>query len=115
MTNLERVTSTMNTAEVLARKVWLASLGAYGKGFEEIKGQYEKVNIETSRLFEELVAKGEKLQADTTQIVKEKTDVQTRVQEVRQKLGLDSSDIDLKIEALSQKVDELAQAVNKLN
>ena len=72
MTNLEKVNNTIETAEEVARKIWLAGLGAYGKSFEEVKRQYEKLNGETSRLFEELVSKGEKLEADTKVKFKEK-------------------------------------------
>jgi hypothetical protein len=65
MSNLEKVNNTISTAEDVARKIWLAGLGAYGKSFEEIQSQYERLNTETSRLFEELVFKGEKLEAGT--------------------------------------------------
>ena len=115
MTKLEKVNSTIESAEEVARKIWLAGLGAYGKSFEEIQRKYEQLNSETTRLFEELVSKGEKLEADTKETFKEKTAVEKRVEEVRQKLGLDSTDTESKIDELSQKVDALTEAVNKLS
>ncbi|MFT5543773.1 MAG: cell division septum initiation protein DivIVA [Glaciecola sp.] len=119
MTNLEKVNNTIETAEEVARKIWLAGLGAYGKSFEEIQSQYEKINGETTRLFEELVSKGEKLEADTKEKFKEKSTVKTavekRVEDVRKKLGLDSSDTDTKIDELSQKVDALTAAISKIS
>ena len=115
MTNLEKVNKTIDTAEQVARKIWLAGLGAYGKSFEEIQSQYEKINSETTRMFEELVSKGAKIEADTKETVKEKTAVEKRVEDVRKKLGLDSSDTESKIDELSQKVDALTEAVNKLS
>tara|TARA_R110001583_G_scaffold51139_2_gene159614 strand:+ start:351 stop:698 length:348 start_codon:yes stop_codon:yes gene_type:complete len=115
MTNLEKVNNTIETAEEIARKIWLAGLGAYGKSFEEVQRKYDKLNVETSRLFEELVSKGEKLEADTKEKFKEKTTVEKRVEDVRKKLGLDSSDTETKIDELYQKVDALTEAVNKLS
>lgn len=115
MTNLEKVSSTIDSAEVVARKIWLAGIGAYGKSFEEVQSQYEKLNTETTRLFEELVAKGEKLEANTKATINEKTSVEKRVQDVRKKLGLDTADTDTKIDELSLKVDALVQAVSKLD
>jgi predicted nuclease with TOPRIM domain len=115
MTNFEKVSSTIESAEEVARKIWLAGLGAYGKSFQEVQRTYEKLNDETSRFFEELVSKGEKLEANTKDKFKETTAVEKRVEDVRKKLGLDSSDTDTKIDELSQKVDALTEAVNKIS
>jgi hypothetical protein len=127
MINLEKVTSTIETAEDVARKIWLAGLGAYGKSFEEILSKYEKLNGERTRVFEGFVAKGEKIAADTDKNVSEntnenvketvrvKTAVDKRVEDVRKKLGLDMSDTESKISQLSQKVDALTVLVNKLS
>lgn len=115
MTNLEKVNNTIETAEEVARKIWLAGLGAYGKSFEEMQSQYEKLNGETSRLFDELVSKGQKLEAKTKVKLKEKTAVEKRVEDVRKKLGLDSADTDTKIDELSHKVDALTAAISKMS
>jgi poly(hydroxyalkanoate) granule-associated protein len=115
MTSLDKVNNTIETAEEIARKIWLAGLGAYGKSFEEIQSQYEKINGETSRLFEELVSKGLKLETNTKEKFKEKTAVEKPVEDVRKNLGLDSSDTDSKIDELSQKVDALAEAISKIS
>ena len=115
MTNLDRVNNTIETAEEAARKIWLAGLGAYGKSFEEVQTQYEKMNDETSRLFEELVSKGEKLEADTKKKLKKTTSIEKRVEDVRKKLGLGNSGIDAKIDELSKKVDALTMAVKKIS
>ena len=115
MTKSERANNTFETAEEVARKIWLAGLGAYGKGFEEIQSQYEKLNNETSHLFEDLVSKGEKLEADTKKKLKANGAVGKRVEDVRKTLGFDTSDIDAKIDKLSKKVDALTAAVNKIS
>jgi len=124
MSKIEMVTTKVNQAEDLARKIWLAGIGAYGKGFDEAQGQYEKLNTEATKLFSELVDKGEKLegeakeklQAETASI---KNSVEARVADVRSKLGLDKEDSDekdsdQKIEELSAKIDALTEAVAKM-
>jgi hypothetical protein len=35
----------------------LAGLGAYGKGYEEVKGRFEALSTDSNKLFEELVIK----------------------------------------------------------
>ncbi len=116
MTKSERTNNNFQTAEEAARKIWLAGLGAYGKSYEEIQSQYEKLNGETSHFFEELVSKGEKLEADTKKKLKENTSVAKKsMDDVRKTLGFDNSDIDAKIDNLSKKVDALTAAVNKIS
>lgn len=119
MTNLEKVAKTIETAEGLARKIWLAGLGIYGKSFEEIQTKFEKLNGERARLFQEFVSKGEEIAADTNDNViegaKEETAIDKRVADVRKKLGLDTSDTDTKIAELSQKVDALTVILNKIS
>ena len=119
MSKIETVKSKVNQAEDLARKIWLAGIGAYGKGFDEAQGQYEKSNTEATNLFTELVDKGEKLEVEAKekfQAEKEsiKSNVESRVADVRNKLGLDKSDSDEKIEELSAKIDALTEAVAKM-
>jgi poly(hydroxyalkanoate) granule-associated protein len=119
MTKIEAIKNKVNQAEDLARKIWLAGIGAYGKGFDEAQGQYEKLNSEATKLFNELVEKGEKLEGEAKEKFEAekanvKSNVETRVAEVRAKLGLDANDTDQKIEELSAKIDALTEAVAKL-
>jgi len=117
MTSLDKVNNTIDTAEEMARQIYLAGLGAYGKSFEQMQSQYSKLNAETSRFFEALVAKGEKLESNTNQKIKRQTAVDKRVEEVRKKLGLDNTHTatEAKIEELTKKVDALTKAINKLS
>lgn len=114
MTNLDSIKAKVNEAEDVARKIWLAGLGAYGKGFDEAQGRYEKLTADASKVFDELVEKGEKLEGETKSKLKEKTNLDQRVSEVRKKLGLDSNDTDAKVEELSAKIDALTEAVAQL-
>ena len=109
------------SAEVMARKVFLAGLGAYGKGYEEAKSRLETLSTDSNKLFSELVAKGEKLETEGKNkfsAAKAKftatTGIDDRVEAVRTKLGLNNTDADARIEELNAKIDALTAAVVKL-
>ena len=121
MNNIDMIKEKAASAEEIARKVWLAGLGAYGKGYEEVLGRVEALSTNSNKLFDELVVKGEKLEAEGKGKVKEvqtkvaaKTEIETRIETVRTKLGLNSTDSDQKIEDLNTKIDALTAAVAKL-
>jgi polyhydroxyalkanoate synthesis regulator phasin len=121
MNNIDMIKEKAATAEEMARKVWLAGLGAYGKGYEEVKGRFEALSTDSNKLFDELVVKGEKLETEGKDKVKEvqtkvaeKTEIETRIETVRTKLGFNNTDSDKKIEELSDKIDALTAAVAKL-
>jgi len=111
----DNVKKVIESAEEVTRKIWLAGLGAYGKGFDEVQDRYEKLSDDANRIFDELVSKGEKLEEDTKTKIKDKTSVDQRIEDVRKKLGFDSSETDTKIEELTAKIDVLTTAVNKLS
>ena len=121
MSNIDMIKEKAASAEEIARKVWLAGLGAYGKGYEEVKGRFETLSTDSNKLFDELVIKGEKLETEGKGKVEEvktkvvaKTEIETRIETVRTKLGLNNTDSDKKIEELSDKIDALTAAVAKL-
>ena len=107
MTTTDTIKGKINEAEEMARKIWLAGLGAYGKSVEEAQGRYEKLSEEANKMFDELVTKGETLEEDAKSKFKSTTnDVENRVADVRKKLGLDSEPADQRIEELvEQKAD----------
>lgn len=121
MNNIDKIKETAATAEEMARKVWLAGLGAYGKGYEELTGRIEALSADSNKFFDELVAKGQKLEAEGKVKVTEvkndvvaKTELESRIETVRSKLGFNNTDTDQKIEDLSAKIDALTAAVAKL-
>lgn len=121
MSNIDKIKETAASAEDMARKVWLAGLGAYGKGYEEVKGRFETLSTDSNKLFDELVAKGAKLEAEGKGKIEEvktkvadKTEIDARIETVRTKLGLNNTDSEQKIEELSAKIDALTDAVAKL-
>jgi polyhydroxyalkanoate synthesis regulator phasin len=121
MNNIDMIKEKAATAEEIARKVWLAGLGAYGKGYEEVLGRFEVLSVNSNKLFDELVVKGEKLETEGKSKVKDvqtkvavKTEIETRIETVRTKLGMNSTDREQKIEDLNTKIDALTAAVAKL-
>ncbi len=115
MTTTDTIKGKINEAEDMARKIWLAGLGAYGKSVEEAQGRYEKLSEKASKMFDELVTKGETLEDDARSKFKSTTnDVENRVSDVRKKLGLDAEPADQRIDELSAKIDALTEAVAKL-
>jgi polyhydroxyalkanoate synthesis regulator phasin len=121
MNNIDMIKEKAATAEEMARKVWLAGIGAYGKGYEEVKGRFEALSTDTNKLFDELVVKGEKLETEGKGKVKEvstqvaaKAEIENRIETVRTKLGLNNTESDTRIEELNAKIDALTEAVAKL-
>lgn len=106
----------------LAKNIWLAGLGAYGKALDEAHGQYEKVservNKESSRLFDELVAKGKKLEGDTQSRlteVREKSSatLEERLATVKESLSFTSRNADMgeKLDDIAKKLDLVIEAL----
>ncbi len=121
MTNLEKIKETATTTEEMARKVWLAGLGAYGKGYDELTGRMETISNESNKLFEELVAKGQKLEEEGREKAKSMTDdVKTRTKfdagfsSILSTFGLKDTETEQKLEELSAKIDALTDTVSKL-
>jgi polyhydroxyalkanoate synthesis regulator phasin len=121
MNNIEMIKEKAVVAEEMARKIWLAGIGAYGKGYEEAKGRLETLSTDSNKVFADLVKKGESLETEGKSKFEEaktkvtaKADVNNRVVALRSKLGLDKNEADLKIEELNAKIDALTKAVAKL-
>jgi poly(hydroxyalkanoate) granule-associated protein len=66
MTTTETPTEAVETVKAsdpdIARKIWLAGVGAYGRIFTETRGAVEKLASGASEAFDELVAKGEEVE-----------------------------------------------------
>lgn len=103
--------STKDTVQKFARNVWLAGLGAYGKGAQSITESIDKAYVESNQLFNDLVVKGSEIQLRLESKLKEQTAFELKVDQVRQKLGLNQDISEEQIEALSAKVESLTEIV----
>lgn len=59
----------------LARNIWLAGLGAYGKAWDQAQDRLEKAEKDTAKLFDDLVSKGQKIEKETQKKVQEVADL----------------------------------------
>jgi hypothetical protein len=55
-------TTAKHDAEEIARRIWLAGVGAYGRMFEEAQDRVTKATGSANDLFDQLVARGEVLE-----------------------------------------------------
>jgi len=109
-------------ASEVAKSIWLAGLGAYGKAFDEAVSQYGKVSKETSKVFDDLVELGKKLDSESQAKLskaKDKTTatIEDRINKVRNSVNIGSLSIgtdNAKIEEVNAKVDALSDKLDAL-
>jgi poly(hydroxyalkanoate) granule-associated protein len=123
-------------SENVARKIWLAGLGAYGKSLEDAQGQLDKASQEATRKFSELVSKGQSIEDQSKEALRERINeakgrlsgardritevagsntrsVEEMISRVREKMGFDEPVHD-KLDALTRQVNAIARAVGAL-
>ena len=61
--------------ESLARKIWLAGLGAYGRAVTDAAENVAKASAETAKKFEELAQRGADIEAKTSEIMTSKVNL----------------------------------------
>ncbi|WP_372778881.1 phasin family protein [Litorivivens sp.] len=106
----------------VAKNIWLAGLGAYGRAFDEAQERYEQASKETPRLFTELVEKGRNLESQARTAIDDvaskgkgtATSLEERINKVRANLGFGGVSVE-DFERLEKKVDALAKKVNSLS
>lgn len=110
-------------ASEIAKNIWLAGLGAYGKAFDEAQDRLDKASKEPPRLFKDLVKKGEELEEDVRDSLStirktSASSVEERIKKVRENFHInlpvrndELAEINTKLDALTAKVDALARAM----
>jgi DNA-binding ferritin-like protein len=116
MSKKAKDTKLADKAGDVAKNIWLAGLGAYGRAFDEAVTQYDKVSKESTKMFDELVEKGRKLDKEshgklTEAKSKTSATIEDRIQKVRKSVNLKN----LKIGAEGAKIDELNAKVDSLS
>ena len=110
-------------ASEIAKNIWLAGLGAYGKAFDDAQDRLDKATREPPRLFKELVEKGSQIEdevRDSLSSIRKSSasSVEDRINRVRDSFnfnltrGEELAEIHRKLDALTAKVDALAKAVD---
>lgn len=112
-------------ASEIAKNIWLAGLGAYGKAFDEAHDRLDKVSKEPERLFKDLVKKGSRLEdevRDSLSSIRKSSasSVEERIKKVRENFNLnlisrgdELAKINAKLDTLTRKVDALAKSLKK--
>jgi hypothetical protein len=102
----------------IARNIWLAGLGAYGRAIKDAQGRLEEAAKEPPRLFRELVEKGSRLEDDVRESLSSirksgSMTVEERINRVRETFNLslgrddDLAAVHAKLDALNDKLDAL--------
>jgi len=109
-------------ASEIAKNIWLAGVGAYGRAVEEAQGRLEKA-MEPPKLFRELVKVGAALEEDAREsTVAARHSVEERINRVRENFHNqrparieDLMDLHRKIDQLTRKVDRLSKALQQVS
>jgi polyhydroxyalkanoate synthesis regulator phasin len=104
-------------ASEIAKNIWLAGVGAYGKAVDEAQGRLERA-MEPPKLFRELVKAGSALEEDARHALEAssaaKSSVEQRINRVRENFHMQRPARIEDIAALQKKVDHLSRKVDKL-
>ena len=107
-----------NKASDIAKNIWLAGVGAYGKAVEEAQDRLEKA-MEPPKLFRDLVKAGTALEEEARESTEAaRHSVEERISRVRENFHNqrparleDLADLHKKIDKLTRKVDQLSKAL----
>lgn len=99
----------------IAKNIWLAGVGAYGKAVEEAQGRLEKA-MEPPKLFRDLVKAGTALEEDARESTSAaRHSVEERIGRVRENFHNQRPARIEDLAALNKKVDQLTRKVDKLS
>jgi len=102
-------------ASDIARNIWLAGVGAYGRAVEEAQGRLEKA-MEPPKLFRDLVKAGAALEEEARETTEAaRHSVEERINRVRENFNNQRPARTEDLVKLSKKVDQLARKVNQLS
>ena len=102
----------------IAKNIWLAGVGAYGKAVEDAQGRLEKAGVEPPKLFRELVKAGTALEDEAREAlettVAARSSVEERINRVRENFHNQRPARIEDLQALHKKVDQLTRKVDRL-
>jgi len=112
-------------ASEIAKNIWLAGVGAYGKAADEAQERLEKAGVETPKLFRDLVKAGTALEEGARESIKStklagKSSVEDRINKVRENFNLqrfgrgdELDELQAKVDLISKKLDLLTTALTE--
>lgn len=123
----QAVETRVDNVQALAKKVWFAGLGAFGRSVDEVQTRYEQANEDMSarysrlndnsqKFVKELVDRGEKVQNDAEERVKEsRANIEEQIEHAKARLsGLVSVvDIPARLQDVSDRIESLSKDLKK--
>jgi len=112
-------------ASEIAKNIWLAGVGAYGKAADEAQERLEKAGVETPKLFRDLGKGGAALEEGARESIKStrrasKSSVEERINKVRENFNLqrfgrsdELAELQTKVDLISSKLDLLTTALTE--
>ena len=110
-------------ASEIAKNIWLAGVGAYGKVVDEAQGSLKRATPQPPKLFRDLVKAGSALEEEATEAkAAAKSSVEERIARVRENFHMqrlprmeDLDSLHKKVDNLTSKVDALAKMLGEQN
>lgn len=114
----------------IARKIWLAGIGAYGRAIDDAQEAYAKVGMGTTKVFEDLVGKGEQLESSVSVAAKklapeimqkQRETMEDRMERMKAALGFAEvtadnaehiEEIEERLKAIEGKLDNIIKLLN---
>jgi len=106
-------------ASEIAKHIWLAGVGAYGRAVDEAHGRLEKAGVESPKLFRDLVKAGEALEEEAQGALQAgqqaRHSVEERINRVRDNFNLQRPVKGEDLLALHEKIDRLNNKIDALS
>jgi hypothetical protein len=121
----DKKSNVSDKASEIAKNIWLAGVGAYGKAADEAQERLEKAGVETPKLFRDLVKAGTALEEGAREGLKStklasKSSVEERINKVRENFNLqrfgrgdELPELQAKVDLISKKLDLLTTALTE--
>lgn len=106
-------------ASEIAKNIWLAGVGAYGRAVDEAQGRLEKAGVESPKLFRDLVKAGAALEDEAREAMQAgqqaRHSVEERINRVRDNFNLQRPVRGEDLVALHQKIDQLSNKIDAMS
>ena len=117
----------IDSAQLIAKKAYLAYLGVVGRTVEEVQTRYtqanedfqsrfEKISQNRENLMEELVSRGEQVQDDASELLKEsRANIEEQIETAKKRLGglVSVVDIPSRLQEVSDRLESLSKDLKK--
>ncbi len=105
-------------ASEIAKNIWLAGVGAYGRAVDEAQGRLEKAGMEPPKLFRDLVKAGAALEEEARDAIEAgnaaRNSVEERISRVRENFSLQRPVRGEDLLALHEKLDRISARLDAL-